>query len=297
MPPQEAKEMTLTEAAVSALAELQGLVRHAAKAMTYDTAGFSRTVGEAAWLLAGAWATMVVGGVLLSLGLVYGMAVLLPAVPVWAWFAIIGLPTVAVGVVLCVSARQRLASLQPDPVDMEKATEEAGQTAERLVENIESAKASINRGVESMKSTVESLEHAVDLNYQVQQRPWVMVSGAAGLGFIGGAILNSAAGRAKPRPSSNGHRGAGNMGPQQSESQDEPSILDKLGDLLAPQAQIVRDLAVGTLFTIARDFARDGFSTTATKAAQEPADESARTKEGRTPPPNTAKTASTNGAP
>jgi len=295
MPPQAKKETSLKDAAFGALADIQGLIGHAAKAISHDTAGFSRTIGEAAWLLAAAWATMVIGGMLVGLALVYGLAVLVPALPVWAWFAIIGLPTVGAGVVLCISARQKLASLQPDPAEVDETADDARQTAEQLGENIESAKASINRGVESMKSAVESIKQSVDLNHQVQQRPWIMLFGAAGLGFVGGAILHSATGRADQRHPGNGRTRTGDVGPQPPERQEDPGMFAKLGDLFAPQAQLARDVAVGTIFQLARDWVRDGKKSPLSQPMKDFFDESEKKFGGRTPPPNAAKAAATNG--
>ena len=276
------KDTSLTEAAVGALADVQGLLKHAAKAITFDSAGLSRTVGEAASLLAAAWAMMVIGGVLVCMALVYGPASVLPSVPVWAWFAVVGVPTIGVGATLCLGARAKFTSLQPTSEVTTASTEDAVKMAEHLGENIESAKASIHRSFESMKATVESIEHAVDLNYQVQQRPWAMLAGAAGLGFVGGAIINSASDRTAHRNPGNGHTATGMPGPQWPSTQDEPGLFGKLGDLIAPQAQLARDIAIGALFGLARDWAREGVSKPLSQPVNDFFDQAAAKFNGRT---------------
>ena len=297
MSPRTDKDPSLTQAAVGALADVQGLLKQAAKAMTYDTAGLSRSVTQAAGLLAAAWATMIIGGVLVCLALVYALALLLPVVPLWAWFAVVGLPTLGVGVILCASARQRLASLQPMPGTATETAEEVGQMATHLGESIESAKASISRTVDTVKSTVESIEHAVDLNYQVQQRPWAMLAGAAGLGYVGGAIIHAATDRASHRQhAANGHTPGNASDTEWTSRRDEPGLFDKLGDLIAPQAQLARDIAIGALFGLARDWAREGVSKPLSEPVNDFFDRAAKKFGGDTPPQEKKKASATNGA-
>lgn len=244
------------------------MLQNATEVISTDARGFSSTLRESVWLMALAWAVVVTGGILVCFSLVHAFGALFPGMPLWACYGLVGAPALGLGGVLLLGVRARLASLQPIDAHTAKVAGEMIQIASRVNDVLDATVSSIEKTTGAIRASVESARAATDLRRHVEQRPWAMFAGAAGLGYAGGMLLGGSAANPLHAVRSSYRRGAGGEGPQDAESvagagrddtpaSREPGVLDKLGEALAPQAELVRQIAIGALFSLVRDLARD----------------------------------------
>jgi len=237
------------------------MVKHAAGFINLDAKRISVEVRESVRLAAGSAAALAVGGILLGMGLVHGLVAMQPGFPLWAGFLLVGAAMLVIGAVLYANVRAKMDALEPIREHAGEVADEAVHVADQVNEAVISTKQSIQSGVETVKSAVEKARHATDINYQVEHRPWVMFATATGLGFVGGTLLNSLQSDTLVREVSRAS-GSDNGSPQIAAASgigarkpEGPGFLAKLGEALAPQAELARELAIGALFSLARDMA------------------------------------------
>ncbi len=242
------------------------MLKSATEVISTDTRGFSATLRASAWLMMVAWASAVTGGLLVCFCAVHALAALVPQVPLWSWYGLVGLPALLLGGVLLLIVRGRLASLQPIDAHAAEVAGEMIQIAGRVNDVLESATVSIQKASGVVKQSVETVRAATDVRHHVDQHPWVMFAGAVGLGYLGGAALPEKPSSSPARNGSGSRRSTVMLAPgsefaQRAPAADvperEPGILDKLGEVLAPQADLLRQIAIGSLFSLIRDVARD----------------------------------------
>ncbi len=252
--------------AMEAVSDAQKLLKRAAGFANTDAKRISIEVRESFRMAAGAWAALSVGGTLFGIGFVHALGAFAPELPMWAGYLLAGAAMLVAGIVLYSGAKAKLDALEPLREHAAEVANDAVLVADLVNEAVISTKESIQSGVDSVKSTVESIRNAADINYQVEHRPWTMFITATGLGFIGGTLLSSVSinGTSRRVHPPNGSKHAPEAGPSgvgiTSESvpvPEEPGFIAKLGELLTPQAEMVRELAIGALFSLARDFAHD----------------------------------------
>jgi ElaB/YqjD/DUF883 family membrane-anchored ribosome-binding protein len=264
MSDQAPKSPPAHQIALEALADARKLVKHAAGFINQDAKRITVELRESIRLAAGSAAALAVGGILLGMGLVHALVAMQPGFPLWAGFLLVGSAMLVIGVVLYANARAQMDALEPIRKHAGVVAEEAVHVADQVNEAVVSTTETIQSGVYAVKSALDSVRHATDLNYQVKQRPWVMFATAAGVGFVGGALLNSlqsddavrdpAAATGTGNGSQPSHPSANSIRKAQAQG---PGILSKLGEVLAPQAELARELAIGALFSLARDIAHD----------------------------------------
>lgn len=265
MPAIARKKPPAFQAAAEAMADGQNLMRRAASFANHDAKYLLARARESVLLLGGAWAAMIVGGLLACFGIVHGLHVLVPEFPLWAWYAIAGGTILALSGFLLARARAKLAALETVQERAGIVANDAVHLAGQVNEVLMSSKESLESTVDSVKSAVESARQATNLSYQVQQRPCLMFAIATAVGYIGGSLLIAEAPRI--RRMSALHSGNGKSAPESagaameretgSASNNEPGFFAKLGEALAPQAELAREVAIGALFSLARDFALD----------------------------------------
>jgi len=116
----------------------------------------------------------------------------------------------------------------------------------KVIGGVEDTASAVTATVETVQETVKNVKETLNVRKHVRERPWTMMGGAFGLGFIGGLLLpkrgGAAASAALPPPS------AGSLPPDAS----RPS---EGGGLLAPVLQALKDQALGTVFQAVRDMA------------------------------------------
>lgn len=246
--------------------DIRRMLKNATEVISTDARGFSSTLRESAWLMTLAWAAAVTGGMLLCFSAVHALVALVPEVPLWSWYGIVGLPVLALGGLLLLIVRGRLASLQPMDAHAAEVAGEMIQIAGHVNDVLESATASIQKATGAVKQSVETVRAATDVRHHVEQRPWVMFAGAAGLGYLSGTIWTERAASPAVQHPAVARRGSPNGSPEtesahgkpHTEAPDkEPGIFEKLGEVLAPQADLLRQIAIGSLFSLIRDVARD----------------------------------------
>jgi len=158
------------------------------------------------------------------------------------------------------------------------------QTVENTVENVkESIQETVASVTDTVQNTVQAVEDTVsstvssvksffDVSYQVDRHPWFVMGGSVLIGYLGGWLLTPRSRRTyeasparptyTPTPPAD-HNGAGYAAspppaapaarePEQTAKTSE-SWLSRLGERLAPEVDKLKGLAVGTLFSVARD--------------------------------------------
>jgi len=247
---------------LSVMTDIQRLLRHGMSVVTYDTSGLSRAAQQTVSYMMAAWSALIVGAVMLAFSCVYGLAVLLPMLPLWALFGGMGVLLLLGGGVLYIGARGKIGDLKDMGRQSSEAAESMSKVADHVNETIESAKEKISASAQSVSETVDSIKHATDLRLQVEERPLGMFAGSVAIGLVGGLIINASVPRAAHRNGvhhANGSRHT-SEGPAPTDSTEEPGMLARVGELFGPQAGMLREMAVGTLFGLARDWAREGVS-------------------------------------
>lgn len=259
------KPPTAYRIAIEAISDAQMLLKRAAGFANMDAKRLSMEMRESIRMAAGAWAALCVGGTLIGIGLVHALGALAPELPLWAGYLLTGSAALVVGAGFYSFSRARLESLEPLREQAAEIANDAVLVADQVSEAVLSTKESIQSGVDSVKSAIESARNATDINYQVEHRPWTMFIAAAGIGFVGGNLLNAhPAGptiQAAHQGNGSAHHSAefksAGAGGSVHSATEAPGLVAKLGGLLAPQAELARELAIGAIFSLVRDFAHD----------------------------------------
>jgi ElaB/YqjD/DUF883 family membrane-anchored ribosome-binding protein len=155
----------------------------------------------------------------------------------------------------------------------EAVNETVGTVKEAVHETVQSVK-------ESVHETVHSVKEAFDIRYQTAVRPWTMMTGAVGLGFLGGLLVHRMSGNGDhrresrrlsnrwprvgdetftPRPTS--QRFASEPGVEsempQPEAARQPGILSHVSGMFEKELSQLKGLAIGTVLGLVRDAATD----------------------------------------
>lgn len=252
----------VSNAASGAANDLGTLVRHAASWLQHDMKAYSRTTVEAAALFAGGAAAALVGSIILCVAAAYCILAVAPGTPPWIAFTVVGAPVFLLGVIVVIKGQQKLSTLEPLHQSSARMVQDVNQMADHLQETLDSARRAANETVESVKESVENIKQSVDVRHHVENHPWAMVAGATAMGYVGGVLLKSAAPATHvhsyhPAPGPYSGTGQGFPGGQHPEKPAEPSlhegIMSKLGEVLGPEMQVLREIAIGMMFSVLRD--------------------------------------------
>lgn len=167
--------------------------------------------------------------------------------------------------------------------------ETVGNVREAVHETVGSVRDTVHETVrsvtESVHGTMESVKDAFDLERQVQARPWAMMAGAVGLGFVGGYLLRRTEGYPSDymtermslaghwRESEDQQRELGNgrlEGAEERRAVDESEragrertgILRHVGETFEKEISQLKGLAIGAMLGIVRDMAADAMPET-----------------------------------
>jgi len=108
---------------------------------------------------------------------------------------------------------------------------------------------------EKVETTVQTVARFFDIPYQVDQRPWLMMGGSVVLGYLAGRLLPGHETPAAAPYEERSYRptpAVSHAPPERAEASG-PSWVGKLSEHFAPEVNKVKELAVGTLFGVARD--------------------------------------------
>ncbi len=215
------------------------------RVLARDTAELLRQVMESShatrqtgWFLIAGMGAVLVGSILLCLMFVQLLAWSFPDQPLWVWYAAVGAPVLGAGIVLTAVGRRSLKSLTPLQQQSANVVRDATAAAEHVGQTVEIAR-------QSLHDTAESVREAFDLREQFNKRPWLVIGGAASLGYVGGVLLHDD-GLRRPAPSANA-------------ATDDLSrargTVARLAQQLAPEVAQLKGLALGALLGMVRDLA------------------------------------------
>jgi DNA-binding protein YbaB len=157
----------------------------------------------------------------------------------------------------------------------------------------ESVEDTIENVTETVQDTVESVQRTFDVEYQMQQRPWLLIGGSVAAGVAVGVVANSLRPRTSAREdsprfeASNGpSRGPGNafIPPQPAYSpprREEPSFFNMLLGRFDKEIGMVKELAIGYAAGVLRDMIKEALP--AVKERVQQVMDSATTKMGGKP--------------
>jgi ElaB/YqjD/DUF883 family membrane-anchored ribosome-binding protein len=145
--------------------------------------------------------------------------------------------------------------------------------AETLSGTVESVKETVASVGEKASETVEAVKDAFNLSEQIRRRPWLWVGGSVAVGFAAGKFFAPRATHFTPQAESfvhgtgyypsheeeerpmtgNGRHWGEEQAAPTSERSEGPSMLSGLAQQFAPELNRLKELALGTLFGVARD--------------------------------------------
>ena len=127
-------------------------------------------------------------------------------------------------------------------------------TTDAVADTVETVK-------ESVRESVHNIQTNLDPIRQADRHPLTMLAVSVGAGYAAGMLLEGAAGgrsqvidqpAAWPRPSASPHELVANRGAHRAES--GPSWTQKIVEPLEPEIRRLKELGVGMLFGLVRDF-------------------------------------------
>lgn len=133
------------------------------------------------------------------------------------------------------------------------------QVKETVAETVDTMRETVAETVDSVREkvaeTVQDVKDLFDLSKQMQNHPWVIMGGAAALGFVGGRLLIPASSNASSSPQSENRPAAE---PAQSNwryswDQQHQGVTGTLMEAFAPVLDKVKGMALQALFNVAKD--------------------------------------------
>jgi hypothetical protein len=117
-------ETTLTALVSGIVSDAQELLKQQVALLKHDIRADLRQTREALTSLVSGGVIAAVGAIVLSFMLVYLLYWLVPAIPLWGCFALVGLVVTAVGVILIHAGARQFAELGPPPENAAQAMRE-----------------------------------------------------------------------------------------------------------------------------------------------------------------------------
>jgi ElaB/YqjD/DUF883 family membrane-anchored ribosome-binding protein len=142
-------------------------------------------------------------------------------------------------------------------------------TTESVTDTVETVKEKVEDTIEAVKetveATVESVKRTFDLEYQVRERPWLMMAGSCAAGFLAGRLLPGAAHsagsymshlRGEGPPRARSVAAAETLSrPNGSTRAEQEGLIPRLTHQFHDELEQVKGLALGALFGLVRDWA------------------------------------------
>jgi DNA-binding protein YbaB len=135
----------------------------------------------------------------------------------------------------------------------------------------ESVEETIENVTETVQETVETVQRTFDVEYQMQQRPWLLIGGSVAAGVAVGVLANSLrarSGRGENRSSyvpsygrSTGNGGSAFRSPQPEYTapprQEGPSFIQSLLGRFDKEIGMVKEMAIGYAAGVLRDVVKE----------------------------------------
>jgi DNA-binding protein YbaB len=177
-------------------------------------------------------------------------------------------------------------------------TEKLETLEDEVMGTVRSAKESVEETIENVtetvQETVETVQRTFDLNYQMQERPWVLIGGSVAAGVAAGYVLEGLRPRATawddstryvPTESRPADKGGGAFGYQQARytppRTEGPSFFQSLLGRFDKEIGMVKELAIGFAGSVLRDMLKEALPAVKDKVQQ--VVDSATTKMGGQP--------------
>jgi ElaB/YqjD/DUF883 family membrane-anchored ribosome-binding protein len=143
-------------------------------------------------------------------------------------------------------------------------TETASEAAAAVTDSVQSVKDAVQETVETVKDsvhdTVETVKSTFDINYQMQQRPWMMLAGAALVGYIGGRAFERRREDAQMPPEAVApervlvaHKVSNGASAPPPAEPSAPSLFDKVKERYGEELAKVGGLGLAALVGLVRD--------------------------------------------
>jgi ElaB/YqjD/DUF883 family membrane-anchored ribosome-binding protein len=176
-------------------------------------------------------------------------------------------------------------------------TEKLETLEEEVRDTYRSAKESVEETIENVtetvQETVETVQRTFDLEYQMEQRPWVLIGGSVAAGMVAGFVAESL--RARAGPWAHPHRNMASNGPPMDQGggaygsqrtaytprQEGPSFFQNLLGQFDKEIGMVKELAIGYAAGVLRDMIKEALP--AVKERVQQVMDSATTKMGGKP--------------
>jgi len=177
-------------------------------------------------------------------------------------------------------------------------TEKLETLEEEVKDTVRSAKETVEETIENVtetvQETVETVQRTFDLEYQMQQRPWVLIGGSVAAGLVAGYVADNLrpqaaswqeSGRNVPPPPPSMAEGGGAWGSQQAyyapPRREGPTFFQSLLGRFDKEIGMVKELAIGYATGVLRDMIKEALP--AVKDRIEQVMDSATTKMGGKP--------------
>jgi ElaB/YqjD/DUF883 family membrane-anchored ribosome-binding protein len=175
-------------------------------------------------------------------------------------------------------------------------------TTEAVTDTVENVKETVAETIETVKETVQetvqTVKRTFDLRYQTQQHPWLMMGGSVVAGFTAGKLLGRWTGYEAEATNGRYHAASASAPvsggypetpssymrapSQEAAPGSQPGIFSKLTNMLGPEIAKVKQTAIGTIFGLLRDMAKQHLPATLASKVDEVMD-SVTTKLGGEP--------------
>jgi ElaB/YqjD/DUF883 family membrane-anchored ribosome-binding protein len=177
-------------------------------------------------------------------------------------------------------------------------TEKLETLEEEVRDTVRSAKETVEETIENVsekvQDTVETVERTFDLEYQMQQRPWVLIGGAVAAGVVTGFVADNLrtraaawqdSGRYEPSYGSPMDQSGGALGSQRPASpsppRERPTFFQSLLSRFDKEIGMVKEMAIGYATGVLRDMIKEALP--AVKERVQQVMDSATTKLGGKP--------------
>jgi hypothetical protein len=176
-------------------------------------------------------------------------------------------------------------------------TEKLETLEEEVRDTYQSAKESVEETIENVtetvQETVETVQRTFDLEYQMQQRPWVLIGGSVAAGVAAGYVLNNLRPQATTwddsaryvpppsRPVDQGSAFASQQARYTPPRHEGPSFFQSLFGRFDKEIGMVKEMAIGYAAGVLRDMIKEALP--AVKERVQQVMDSATTKMGGKP--------------
>jgi ElaB/YqjD/DUF883 family membrane-anchored ribosome-binding protein len=167
--------------------------------------------------------------------------------------------------VMCQQMEETRTSLQGKLETLEQQVKDTVQeTTDAVTGTVDAVKETVESVKDTVQETVQSIRDTLNLNHMVNEHPWLMFAGAAGVGFVGARLLGSISStptssdepaRPAPRPEASPHRNgfSASSGVAPAPAPPQPSWWHFIAEHYSEELAKLKDLAIATVGNVVRE--------------------------------------------